>query len=790
MFAVLEKELRSFFSSLTGPIVIAVYLILTASFLWLIPGENNVLWGGYANLDGLFTLAPWLFLFLIPAITMRTFSDEYRQGTVEILRTRPIHPYSIVVSKYLASLIIALISLLFTLSYLLAVCYLGTPFANIDLGGFFGSFIGLIFLACLYTAIGVFFSSLSDNPIISFVGSAFLCFLFYYGFEMLSFLPANVNVKDFISSLGIAYHYDSMSRGVIDFSDIWYFLTVSQFFLIITFRRKISLKVLGVALFLLMTNVLTSSVVWRLDLTAEKRHSISESTKQLLENQKNGVKVDVFLEGDMNVGFLRLKKSVKYLLDEMDRYANVGLNVEFIDPLAEATTEKERNKIMAQMQRKGLSPTMVHDYDNNGNTLQKVIFPWAVFSCVGDTISVPLLQNIAGRSGDENLNSSIENLEYAFTDALRILTQKDVVKVAFLEGHGEAEEHFVYSLTESLSRYYQVDRGVLGSDPNILNDYKVVIIAEPQTEFSESDKYILDQYIMRGGRVIWLIDGVATNGEIGKPNDLGLTDQLFTYGVRIQPVMLLDVQCGTVPINTSLEGQTPNFVPMPWYYSPLLMTIPNHPITRNIAPVKAEFSSYIEKVGENDSINTGTILLCSSSKTALEKAPMTLSADVVNLSPESPYFSYSYMPVAVLLEGKFKSVYANRLAPENIVTNGVKPIKESVDTKMIVVADGSIALNSLQGFASGYEPLPLGYDKYMKMQFGNDDFMLNAINYLADDGDWMQLRNKKISLRILDKEKIARNGDFWKWFCITVPVLLLIIISLIFQFVRKNQNTK
>ena len=283
MFAVLEKELRSFFSTLTGPIVIAVYLILTASFLWLIPGENNVLWGGYANLDGLFALAPWLFLFLVPAITMRTFSDEYRQGTVEILRTRPIHPYSIVVAKYLASLIIVLISLLFTLFYLLAVCYLGTPFANIDLGGFFGSFIGLIFLACLYTAIGVFFSSLSDNPIISFVGSAFLCFIFYYGFEMLSFLPNNVNVKDFISSMGIASHYDSMSRGVIDFSDIWYFITISQFFLLITFRKRFPIKLLAVAFGLVLTNIFASSIVLRLDLTAEKRHSISESTKNLLK---------------------------------------------------------------------------------------------------------------------------------------------------------------------------------------------------------------------------------------------------------------------------------------------------------------------------------------------------------------------------------------------------------------------------------------------------------------------------------------------------------------------------
>lgn len=789
MLAVLEKELRSFFSTLTGPIVIAVYLILTAAFLWLIPGENNVLWGGYANLDGLFSLAPWLFLFLIPAITMRSFSDEYRQGTVELLRTRPIYPYSIVAAKYLASLIIALISLLFTLFYLLAVCYLGTPFANIDLGGFFGSFIGLIFLACIYTAIGVFFSSLSDNPIISFVGSAFLCFVFYYGFELLSYLPSDVEVKNIISSFGIASHYDSMSRGVVDFSDMWYFLTVSIFFLILTFRRKINIKVLGVALILILTNIFTSSIVWRFDLTSEKRHSISECTKDLLSKQEKPIQVDVYLEGDMNMGFLRLKKSIKYMLDEMDRYANVGLNVNFIDPLEDVTSEKKRNEIIYRMQYEGLSPVMVHDFDNSGNTLQKVVFPWAVFSCNGDTIPVSLLQNLPGRSSEDNLNSSIEALEYKFTDALRILSQKEIVKVAFLEGHNEAEEHFVYSLTESLSRYYQVDRGVLGSDPSILNDYKVLIIAEPQTEFSESDKYIIDQYIMRGGRVIWLVDGVATNGEVGKPNDLGLTDQLFTYGVRIQPIMVLDLQCATVPINNSLQGQEPNFVPMPWYYSPLLMTMPEHPITRNIAPVKAEFSSFVEPVGENDSVNA-TILLCTSSKTALEKAPMSLSADIVNLSPESPYFSYSYMPVGVLMEGKFRSVYANRLAPENIMTNAEKPIKESVKTKMIVVADGSIALNSLQGFSSGYEPLPLGYDEYMKVQFGNGDFMLNAVNYLADDGDWMQLRNKKLTIRILDKEKIATNGEFWKYFCLVVPVLLLIIISLLFQYVRRKQNTK
>jgi ABC-2 type transport system permease protein len=474
----------------------------------------------------------------------------------------------------------------------------------------------------------------------------------------------------------------------------------------------------------------------------------------------------------------------------MDVYAAEGISVTFQNPSL-AATEKERQQHYAKLENKGLRPTVVHDKDAEGRMQQKVVFPWAEVAVGSDTIPVSLLKNISGKSGQENLNISIENLEYELTDAIRILSTKNIQKVAFLEGHGELSEPYVYDITTQLARYYQVDRGVLGSDISMLDPYKVIIIAQPDTAFSESDKFIIDQYIMNGGRVLWLIDGVATNGEVGKVNDVNLTDQLFTYGIRLSPTLLLDVQCALVPIQ--VDGQTgqSEFQPAPWYYSPLLMPAPNHAITRHLAPVKAEFASYIELVGEQQNAHIAkTVLLASSAHTALEKAPMQLSASIANLSPESPYFAYAYLPVAALFEGEFTSVYANRMKPAGVDSKGRTIQKRSKPTKMIVVADGSVIANELQGFGQGYEPMPLGYDSYMNQQFGNGNFMVNAVNYLADDDGWLQLRNRQITLRMLDKQKITTQRTYWQVLNTSVPLLLLITFSVIYQLVRRKRYAK
>lgn len=787
MYALLKKELTGFFSTAIGWLVIGVFLLLTGSLLWIIPGQNNVLDSGYAQLDGLFVLAPWVFLFLIPAVTMRSFSDEYKQGTMEWLQTKPISRAQIIGGKYVASLLLVLLALLPTLVYMLSVCCLGTTFANMDMGAFWGSFIGLVLLSMVYVAIGVCVSSYTDNAVVAFVVSAFACFLFYAGFDFLASLFTHAAVQDFICSWGISSHYESISRGVLDIRDLCYFWVVSALILWLTYKNKWyktdALWVVGAILVLW----LSSWLVFRIDLTAEKRFTLSPQTKQLLRNQENPLSVTVYLDGDLNMGFLRLKNATANLLHEMDVYATHGIDVTYKNPSL-ASSQKERQANYAALESKGLRPTVVHDRDSEGQMQQKVIFPWAVVATPTDTIPVLLLKNISGKMGEDNLNISIENLEYELTDAIRLLSTKNVEKVAFLEGHGELTEPYVYSITSQLARYYQVDRGVLGTDISMLDPYKVLIIAQPQTAFSETDKYIIDQYIMNGGRVLWLIDGVATNGEVGKVNDINLIDQLFTYGIRLSPTLVLDVQCALVPIQTDGQTGQQSFQPASWYYSPLLMPSPQHAITRNLSPVKAEFASYIELVGmEQNKHIEKTVLLATSAHTALEKAPMQLSTSIINLSPQSPYFAYQYMPVAALFEGQFSSVYANRMPPVQVDAKGRAVLKNSQPTKMIVVADGAIIANELRGFGDGFEPLPLGYDSYMNQQFGNDSFVLNAVNYLADDNDWMQLRNRQLTLRLLDKQKISTQRVTWQVINMVLPLLLLITFSVVYQIVRRKR---
>ena len=790
MYALLKKEIAGFFSTPIGSLFIGVFLLLTGALLWLIPGENNVLDSGYAQLDGLFTLAPWLFLFLIPALTMRCFSDEYKQGTIEWLQTKPITRWQIVGAKYLSSLFLVILALLPTLVYFVSVCMLGTTFANLDMGAFWGSFIGLIFLAMVYVAIGVCISSYTDNSVVAFVLSAFACFFVYIGFDFIAALFSNAVVQDVISRLGISSHYDAISRGVLDMRDVCYFVVITALVLFVTFKKAWSYKDVLPAVVALLALFVFDKMVIRLDLTSEKRYTLSKQTRQLLKSQEKPLSITLYLDGDLNMGFLRLKQATQDILRDMDAYASHGIRLSIENP-SQASSQKQRQENYARLESKGLKPVVVHDRDAEGQMQQKIIFPWAVVSAGNDTIAVSLLKNIAGKSGEENLNISIENLEYEMTDAIRILSTKQVDKVAFLEGHGELTEPYVHDITTQLARYYQVDRGVLGTDASMLDPYKVLIIAQPESSFSESDKFIIDQYIMRGGRVLWLVDGVATNGEVGKANEVNLTDQLFTYGIRLTSMLLLDVQCALVPIKVDDAAGQDEFQPAPWYYSPLLMPSPAHVITRNLAPVKAEFASFIELVGEQQNAQIAkTVLLATSAHTAIEKAPMSLSVSVVNLSPDSPYFAYRNLPVAALFEGEFTSVFANRMAPKGVDVKGRAIQKQSVPTKMIVVADGSIIANELRGFGEGYEPLPLGYDSYMNQQFGNGNFVLNAVNYLADDDGWMQLRNRQLTLRLLDKQKMSADRLMWQLVNMAVPLILLITFSAVYQIFRRKRYAK
>lgn len=542
--------------------------------------------------------------------------------------------------------------------------------------------------------------------------------------------------------------------------------------------------------------ILSENFFFRLDLTSEKRYTLSDNTKNLLGGLDKELDVKVYLDGDLNPGFLRLRKSVKEMLDEFDAYAGNEVKYQFINPSA-ASTNAEREKFYEELEKKGMRGVMVFDKDAEGESKQKIVFPWLEISYGGKSRCVNLLKNVPHKSGEENLNNSIETLEYELTDVLRIVTSNEVSKVAFLEGHGELPEPFVYDFTKTLSRYYQVDRGVLSGQVDELKDYKAVIIAAPTEKFSEAEKFVLDQYIMKGGRVMWLVDGArisldslsTASQTIGVDNDVNLSDQLFKYGVRINSDLVQNVQCVLIPVNTARLGDTPKYEPMSWYYSPLLHTVPTHPISKNLAPVKAEFVSSLDFVNLEDKSIKKTPLLMTATGTHIQNVPSIVSMDVVNVEKNGYYFDKPNVMVGAALEGVFPSVFEHRMIPEGV--KGSKEIlAESRPTKMVVVTDGDIIRNDVQGSGNSANIVPLGYDQYMNQKFGNSEFLLNAVNYLTDDDGWLNLRCREVQLRLLSAPAVIGQGTFWKVVNLLMPIFILGIFGLIFNFMRKRKYTK
>lgn len=561
-----------------------------------------------------------------------------------------------------------------------------------------------------------------------------------------------------------------------------------------TFNMKIRNLQNPVILILLVALVIISYFYFfRIDLTSDKRYSIADQTKNLMAKMDAPLEVTVYLDGDLNPGFQRLKKSTAELLDELSVYSDKRITVKYENPsLADSPDQREKKYL--ELQTRGLNPTAVYERDKEGKSIQKIIFPWIEINYKGKKVPVCLLKNILGNSGEDNLNISIENLEFEITDGIRRLVNTEVSKIAFIEGHGELSEAETYDISKSLSRYFQIDRGVLASNAAVLNDYKAIIIAKPTKPFSESDKFIIDQYIMNGGRVLWLIDGVR----IAKENlstiglspamelDLNLNDQLFRYGIRINPVSLQDVQCASVPVNIAPANATPQFEPTPLYFTPLLLASPEHPVSRNITEVRSEFCSGIDVVGQNKQVSYN-LLLASSENTHIIGTPTTIDMSQKLKANDKTYFNVSYVPVAVAMEGNFDSDFANRMVPKGL-TNTLPILKQSMKTRQIVVADGDIIRNEVS--IKDSTSIPLGFDRYTNQQFGNKDFIQNAVLYLADNDGWIQLRNRTLKLRLLNKQISSDEKTVWQLVNVLSPIILLALLGIGYQIVRKRKYTK
>ena len=547
--------------------------------------------------------------------------------------------------------------------------------------------------------------------------------------------------------------------------------------------RKYSYYIFLCGLWLLLIGVLELRPV-RWDLTDDKHYSLSESSKKMLSLLDHRAEVTLLLGGDLNAGFRRLKKATEETLEELAVYADIRVK--------DGWSAAQENGLTDSL---GLRPIVIHEREQNGKTAQTTVYPYAIIEYNGKRAVVTLLKNTRGLSGEENLNASIEQLEFAFMEALHLLQQTETPRVAILEGHGEPDEAHTYDLMSALSKYFQVDRGSVTMNEltnervnaHILDGYKAVIVLNPQTAFSEQERFVIDQYIMRGGAVLWSLNGVKLSEEVLQregftpilPLDLGLTDMLFRYGVRVNPALVQDIQCLPIPVNVSSDPEQPNLQPMPWTYAPLLLTSQGSPITKDLGQVMSTFVSPIDAVGGEDGIEK-RVLLATSTASRVTATPGEV--DLNDLNPDMSTFAYQYVPVAVSMEGSFPSAFAHRMAPEGIETD--EPIKKSsAKTRQVVIGSGSVLINETMK----NQALPMGYDRYSGMQFSNRDFATNVVLWLTDGDGLIALREKSVALRLLNDKRAHEKRMQVQLVSTISPIAILALIGGIVFVIRKRK---
>jgi ABC-2 type transport system permease protein len=798
VYSILKKEIITYLSSLVAYVTIGVFLLMLGLFLWVFP-ESSILDYGYAGLDSLFSTAPYLFMFLIPAITMRSLAEERKEGTFELLLTRPLTHLQIVLGKYFAAVIIVLFALVPTLTYYYSVYILGTPQGNIDTGAVIGSYIGLFLLGAAFAAIGLFTSAITKNQIIAFTIAVFVCFFFYSGFDSLSTLLSLQNSG--IQRLGINEHYQSISRGVLDTRDLGYFIVLAALFIWLTVfvllrqqQKSSDKKTLAGLAIIVVLGILSSFGFSRIDFTTEGRYTISPVSRNLLDSLPAPVKVTVYLQGDLTGGMKRLQRATGDMLADLQAYSHGKLQFEFVDPLKGQSSEQQ-NQTITDLQQRGIEPTSLSVKTDDGVT-QKTIFPMAIVTANGKDIPVKLLnqQSQMGLSADEVLNNSIQNLEYAFTSAIKKVSRGGKPQIGFTIGHDELSDVQLNDAMRSLSDGFDVGRVELVSIPfDSLLKIRLMVIPKPNKPFTEADKFKLDQYLMRGGKILWTIDQVSAEldslrghgGEqLAFPKQLNLDDQLFVYGIRINYDLIADISAAQIPISTGNVGGQPQIQMVPWLFYPVFMPLAKHPIIKNLDGVRGEFVSTIDVLDIRNVQKT--ILLASSPYNKSIKAPHMLSLQAIEQEPDPKAFQSEQKVTGILLEGAFASDFKNRAQPEGM-GESIAIKNQSQPTKMVVISDGDVFKNQVSADGSAY---PLGFDRYSSQTFGNKNLLLNIADYLTDDSGLIELRNKEIKLRLLSRARVRNEKMFWQTFNTAVPLLFVLIFAIFQHYTRKRKYAR
>lgn len=538
---------------------------------------------------------------------------------------------------------------------------------------------------------------------------------------------------------------------------------------------------------LIVLNILSQQYFFRLDLTEENRYSIAEATKNMLRALDHPVHVTVYLEGDMPAGFQRLQKSIRETLEEFQVYAGDELSFRFVDPL-KATDDAGRKDFFLKLNQMGIQQTNLFD-EENGQRIQRVIFPGAVVRYNNQEAGVMLLKGDRAASAEETLNQSIENLEYELASAIQKLATKEKKKIGLMRGHGELAAD-IAGLTQALSEYYQLYEVNL-PEKEAVPAYDAIIIGKPTEPFSREDKYKLDQYIMRGGKVMFFLDPLAIDmdsleagSSFGFVRDVNLDDQLFKYGVRVNKNLVQDIKSGVYPIVVGNLGEQPQIVSLPWPFFPIVNNYADHPIVRNLDAIYLRFVSSIDTVAAPGVEKTP--LIFTSPYSRVLSTPIVVDLQELRQEPDPEAFRSGPQAVAYLLEGTFTSVFKNRILPE--IADKDAFMDKSQPTKMIVVADGDLIRSDINPRTN--QPMPLGFDMFTKRTFANRAFILNALAYLMEENGLIMARSKEIQIRPLDQVAVDKYGTLWQIVNLGLPILLIVGFGVVKYYVRKRKYAR
>ena len=553
-------------------------------------------------------------------------------------------------------------------------------------------------------------------------------------------------------------------------------------------NNKTPISIITVVVLLILVNVVSSKVYQRFDLTKDNRYTLSKASKSLVSNLDSPLIIDVFLEGDFPSEFRLLQTEVKQIIDEFQLETN-QIFINYINPIEDETT-RERN--IEELTKSGLEP-YISTNNSSGKVTKEIIFPWAFANYKDETVKIPLLKRSITQGLQQQINTSVQALEYGFADGFSKLLSPKAKKIAILKGNGELDDLYMADFLKTMQPYYNIAPFTLDSvatNPqgtlDNLKQYDLIIAAKPSDPFSENEKLVLDQYTMYGGKSLWLTEAVIMDKDslyndagtgVSIMRDLKLNDFFFKYGIRINPSLVKDLY--SAPIMLAIgEGSQAQLQALQWQYSPLAASNPNHPITKNLDLVKYDFASPIDTL-KNDIDKS--ILLQSSPQSKLEGAPATISLRNITEAPDESTFKLGPQNLAVLLEGEFTSVYDKRILPFKV--KGFKA--KSASTKMVVISDGDVIKNDVVR----NRPQELGFDQLTGKAFGNKEFLLNTINYLLDDTGLINIRSKEISIAFLDLEKIKNQKSKWQLINIALPLLLLGLFGFTFNYFRRKKYT-